>query len=1696
MMKKRILVVFLVLLILLVGSSQALIDLTGTQTGTGSSFSGKYTDLDFSGTTGLSDGVDNVSAGGGGSYDQDLNTTDSPSFTGLTLNGDLDMATHDISNVNDLEVENDIILNDKLEHLGDSDTYLDFNDNQILLYAGGLLILNLQQTGLTINSNVTFSENITGNGSGLAIDWNNLYNVPSGFADNIDNTSSGGGGYDQDLNTTDDVTFNKVSANDWSNVTINKSQISDFNITYTNKWFVSQEIGNDSNNGTSESDAFLTIERAISECSANDMVEVLDSAMYTLSSILIIPSDVTVLMPSAGLSGEIELSSRSRIIGLRHLCSNDSQTMVTCNGDACSYYSMKSMTSIGYENIVHFRNGYIDGHVMADIARIDVNSTSVGNGNVLVYSQAGVTGINIATDTGGFSSDKALGYGTPADLVYGDSGYCQWYIDTVGLPITITYDDGNAYTASSYKMKATSSGTRMPKDWVVDGQLAGGGWVTLDTQTGITWGAYEEKEFSIAVPSSYDEYRIVVSLAGHATRLQIDDIGFWAGIEGVGGTIYLNAHYCLLGDYAKGILSHDTKQNIISNINSIEKANDGVVGETFIEISNGTVNHRGNVVNVTEIWNKTGGNLSWNVAKYLGNTTGTADYKTLTNKDWSLSESDPWFNASVASTIVAGNITNWDNAFSWGNHSLVGYLLSESDPYYFSNPSGYYNASTLPVSSYNDTWINNTFFNISFLSPLMDNWNESFSWGNHAIENYLDMDTFPNTDTDYTDDFDGTWGSLTGVPSGFDDIDNTLYNITRIQNSLWSPGWVSGGTLIPNGNETITVSNGSGYAYKDGNITRVDWSTDISFGVFPSQVVCYIFVNDTGVISQSISPINDSNILLGAAFNFSGGVYVWNIPTRGKNVDYWQTSFMERAIGPLVQQGCSVTVNGTLMPTVQSGSIFTSLNNYTTTEQTIFYRGYTIDDNVTWIVESINNSVNVEYYDSPAGLALLGDKWKKDMLAIDFINNICYLGYGQTTYDNESDAINGVCPSFPEIFNSVTVFVCTFTVNSSVTALDGHVQDVRPYLPRLFGTVPSTLTETLSSVNWNNIIGIPAGFDDDIDDVGPVYYADNTTLNLTGSVLSINTSIFGDNLLWDGTYLNATEEDPWFNLSLASTLLSAWLSNWNESYSWGNHSLEGYLTTESDPIYSASNASSILGTNISNWDEAYSWGNHSLAGYFSNESEINLSYVMFDDTLNHFDDDDLNSIIHNITETDCDLQSAGWVSGGLLQNNWNGTINVTAGTGYVFKDGHFRKISWDTVYNFNSFTDQTTSYIYVNSSGVVIKTLYPGNLTNIFLGAVYNMSGTCYVWNLPIRGAKVDYWQSAFMNRAIGAIVEQGCGIVVNDTLNLTIQSGVVYTESNKFTITEHPTFYRYYTTDNNVSWTMESMNSSIDVNYYDSPTGLSLLGDSWKKDLMCIDFSNDVCYYIYGQETYDNESEATNGVIPTVPAILDATSVYTATFVVNSSVTSLIGHASDVRPYFPRLFGVAQPAVSESSSSVQWDDILGKPTLFSGSYDDLTNKPTNFNDDDLSDNTTDQLSEGVTNFWATLTRIRLLLDGQWLNLTNITLGTKSISETNITTWDSLHPYYADNVTLNLTESVFSINNSIWGENLNWDGTYVNATGGGGGGTSYDQSLNTTDNVTFVGVTTQNVNISNATLVPRWNMYVDLNGTLVWEMIP
>ena len=94
----------------------------------------------------------------------------------------------------------------------------------------------------------------------------------------------------------------------------------------------------------------------------------------------------------------------------------------------------------------------------------------------------------------------------------------------------------------------------------------------------------------------------------------------------------------------------------------------------------------------------------------------------VTNSRWenwtpnyltSYTETDPVFTASPAGGITGANITNWNTAYSWGNHANGGYLTTETDPVFSASIAA------------------------GITGAEVANWNTAYGWGNHASAGYL-----------------------------------------------------------------------------------------------------------------------------------------------------------------------------------------------------------------------------------------------------------------------------------------------------------------------------------------------------------------------------------------------------------------------------------------------------------------------------------------------------------------------------------------------------------------------------------------------------------------------------------------------------------------------------------------------------------------------------------------------------------------------------------------------------------------------------------------------------------------------------------------------------------------------------------------------------------------------------------------------
>ena len=107
--------------------------------------------------------------------------------------------------------------------------------------------------------------------------------------------------------------------------------------------------------------------------------------------------------------------------------------------------------------------------------------------------------------------------------------------------------------------------------------------------------------------------------------------------------------------------------------------------------------------------------------------------------------------------------------------------------------------------------------------------------------------------------------------------------------------------------------------------------------------------------------------------------------------------------------------------------------------------------------------------------------------------------------------------------------------------------------------------------------------------------------------------------------------------------------------------LSSFLTSESDPIFTSSAAYSISNTQINNWDTAYSWGNHSLVGYITSYSETST----IQDVTNRGATSTNAITISNSTQSNTPTTGALIVSGGvgIAKDVWiDGNLHVNGTT--------------------------------------------------------------------------------------------------------------------------------------------------------------------------------------------------------------------------------------------------------------------------------------------------------------------------------------------------------------------------------------------------------------------------------------------------
>lgn len=615
------------------------------------------------------------------------------------------------------------------------------------------------------------------------------------------------------------------------------------------------------------------------------------------------------------------------------------------------------------------------------------------------------------------------------------------------------------------------------------------------------------------------------------------------------------------------------------------------------------------------------------------------------------------------SGITTADITNWDAAYGWGDHSVVGYLTSYTetqtlddvvglgnstnrdvsiggsifaDKIYYSNvwsalsdlPSavtyhgmfahvhqtghGYFahggawtqlldtsskltdlsdtlddvadsgwNGNILRYNYGTSKWERESPISLGIGTDDINNWNSSYNWGNHATVGYLTSYTETQTIDNVLDlgnttskgmtvgiltatSFDGDGSAVTGITTAnISNIGNyaaVTYVDTQIGIKTFSgvyadlsgkPGIL---TSINDLNDVTTPSPITGQVLK---WSGDSWQAAADIGGAGGAGIGY---SDLSVTQNSVG-------LAALTFNQVTGVFQYTPPdltgyaTTTSIVGLASEGYVDNAIVGMATTGY---VNNAIIGFVTDGYVnsrgFTTtayVTNYVDTQIGIkTFSGSYVDlqdkPSIPADTSDLTNNAGFTTSGIVAGLASEG-----------FVNNatIGFVTTGGTTFTGIITCNDGIDLGTNEIAtprvdagdlilggvqsNRIT----TQSGNLRLDAFTNEIEITADLSQTGNQNITGIITASLFSGDGSGLTGVAAtNVSLSIQDEGSIV-GTAKTLNFAGA--GITASITGD---------IATLTVPTYT-GTASTITSTQISNWNTSYSWGDHSVAGYITT-------------------------------------------------------------------------------------------------------------------------------------------------------------------------------------------------------------------------------------------------------------------------------------------------------------------------------------------------------------------------------------------------------------------------------------------------------------------------------------------------------------------------------------------------------
>ena len=324
-------------------------------------------------------------------------------------------------------------------------------------------------------------------------------------------------------------------------------------------------------------------------------------------------------------------------------------------------------------------------------------------------------------------------------------------------------------------------------------------------------------------------------------------------------------------------------------------------------------------------------------------------------------------------------------------------------------------------------------------------------------------------------------------------------------------GLVSGGKITPTGGISFMIDPYVGYV-SDGTSTIIRVSSEVSIVGLETlydglNTVCIGADNQVHLFN---TPLDSTNyVLLGVIFTAGLNTIIAelvNTPEYTGQISQRVTNFVSKAVHALVEEGCGLSEGATSGSLVAySGTININLETYTLNETSTFYKMFYCTD-YAWAVDfTSGNIVTPSLYNDMSEPYLTALKpvtptyWTKS-LVYRSPGGRMYMVYGQHEYETEDLAKAAPIPTLPENIEVICVFLGTIVAQAEDVSIGARINDVRPYLPRIFGYGSSTAGVSLSHLSLTDIGTYTHAAIDTFINTAPVFETSTGNIKMDGSV--------------------------------------------------------------------------------------------------------------------------------------------------------------------------------------------------------------------------------------------------------------------------------------------------------------------------------------------------------------------------------------------------------------------------------------------------------------------------------------------------------------------------------------------------------------------------------------------------------------------